>query len=651
VSAARHLPLGGEQNYERCFNIADMTVSAQPLTLAAEFAAGNREAWRTLVAGVLAKSGVGAGLDPEAALSTPTYDGFDLAPLYTAEDLPPNLVTGLPGQAPFVRGASSDGATKTGWDIRSRHEQADPKLLNRALLADLENGCTSVWLTVGAGGVAVADLAAALEGVYLDLAPIVLDAGPETAAAAAELLRLAAERSVPAAELAGSLGADPVGDFARTGVEPDLAGLTALFAAAAEYPGLRVMTVDGTVYNDAGGSDSDEIAVATAVAVEYLRTLTDSGVALTDALGAIEFRFAVTADQFSSIGKLRAARQVWSRVAELSGVEQEHHGQRQHAVTSAAMLTKRDPWVNMLRTTIGCFAAAVGGAEAITVLPFDSALGVSDDFARRIARNTQSVLHDESSLARVIDPAGGSYYVEKFTQQLADAAWQKFTAIERAGGALAALRSGHIPALLAATAKTRASAIAHRTDAITGVSEFAFIAEEPVVRPERLAAADTSASAAPLPVLRYAEDFEALRDRSDAHLKATGTRPQIFLAGLGPVGAHSGRMGFASNIFSSAGIVAVESSGPIEAQVRQFAELAQAGPAIVCLCSSDKLYAEAAAEAAAAFVQAGAATVFLAGQPGSRAESDAAAGISHYVYAGCDALAASQVALTALEVA
>jgi methylmalonyl-CoA mutase len=597
---------------------------------------------------VLAKSGVGAGLDPEAALSTPTYDGFDLAPLYTAEDLPANLVTGLPGQAPFVRGASADGATKTGWDIRSRHEQADPKLLNRALLADLENGCTSVWLTVGAGGVAVADLGAALEGVYLDLAPIVLDAGPETAAAAAELLRLAAERSVPAAELAGSLGADPVGDFARTGEEPDLAGLTALFASVAEYPGLRVITVDGTVYNDAGGSDSDEIAVATAVAVEYLRTLTDSGVALTDALAAIEFRFAVTADQFSSIGKLRAARQVWSRVAELSGAEQEHHGQRQHAVTSAAMLTKRDPWVNMLRTTIGCFAAAVGGAEAITVLPFDSALGVSDDFARRIARNTQSVLHDESSLARVIDPAGGSYYVEKFTQQLADAAWEKFTAIERAGGALAALRSGHIPALLAETAKARASAIAHRTDAITGVSEFAFIAEEPVVRPARPAGSNAGG---PLPVLRYAEDFEALRDRSDAHLKATGTRPQIFLAGLGPVGAHSGRMGFASNIFSAAGIVAVEASGPIEAQASQFAELAQAGPAIVCLCSSDKLYAEVAAEAAAAFVQAGAATVFLAGQPGSRAESDAAAGISHYVYAGCDALAASQVALTALEVA
>ncbi|MCW2521857.1 MAG: mutA [Frankiales bacterium] len=630
-----------------------MTVSAQPLTLAAEFAAGNREAWRTLVAGVLAKSGVSAELDPEAALATPTYDGFDLAPLYTAEDLPPNLATGLPGQAPFIRGASSEGATKTGWDIRSRHEQADPKLLNRALLADLENGCTSVWLTVGAGGVAVADLAAALEGVYLDLAPIVLDAGPETAAAAAEFLRLAAERAVPAAELAGSLGADPVGDYARTGAEPDLTGLSALFATVADSPALRVVTVDGTVYNDAGGSDSDEIAVATAVAVEYLRTLTDAGVALTDALAGIEFRFAVTADQFSSIGKLRAARQVWSRVAELSGAEQEHHGQRQHAVTSAAMLTKRDPWVNMLRTTIGCFAAAVGGAEAITVLPFDSALGVSDDFARRIARNTQSVLHDESSLARVIDPAGGSYYVEKFTQQLAEAAWDKFTAIERAGGALAALRSGHIPALLAETAKARASAIAHRTDAITGVSEFAFIAEEPVVRPERPGAATAagSATAAPLPTLRYAEDFEALRDRSDAHLKATGARPRVFLAGLGPVGAHSGRMGFASNIFSAAGIVAVESTGPIESQVSQFAELAQAGPAIVCLCSSDRLYAEAAAEAAAAFVKAGAATVFLAGQPGARADSDAAAGISHYVYAGCDALAAAQVALTALEVA
>ncbi len=143
----------------------------------------------------------------------------------------------------------------------------------------------------------------------------------------------------------------------------------------------------------------------------------------------------MTADQFASIAKLRAARMVWSRVAELSGADGAQH---QHAVTSAAMMTTRDPWVNMLRTTIGCFAAAVGGAEVITVLPFDSAIGVPDDFARRIARNTSAVLHDESSLSRVLDAGGGSWYLESLTAALAETAWATFTELERGGGAAAA---------------------------------------------------------------------------------------------------------------------------------------------------------------------------------------------------------------------
>ncbi len=185
-------------------------------------------------------------------------------------------------------------------------------------------------------------------------------------------------------------------------------------------------TVDATIYHDAGASDADELAVATAVGVAYLRALTDAGLSIDEAFAAVEFRFAVTADQFLSIAKLRAARQIWARVAELSGARD--RGQHQHAVTSRAMMTHRDPWVNMLRTTIACFAAAVGGADAITVLPFDAAIGLPDDFARRIARNTHAILHDESSLGRVVDAAGGSGYVETITAQLAEKAWAEFTA-------------------------------------------------------------------------------------------------------------------------------------------------------------------------------------------------------------------------------
>jgi methylmalonyl-CoA mutase len=590
--------------------------------------------------------------DPERVLASRTYDGFELAPLYTSDDVPFNLdAAGLPGQPPFVRGASVDGAAAAGWDVRQRHLDPDPVRLNRALLSDLENGASSVWLVLGAHGLAVPDLPEALQGVYLDLAPIALDAGADTAQAATALLALAAQRAVDPAELRGTLGADPIGLLARTGTEADLGMLAALVRQVAASPEVRVAEIDATVYHEAGGSDSDEIAIATAVGVAYLRALTDAGVGLAEALRRMGFRFAVTANQFSSIAKLRAARRLWSRVAELSGAQTRAGAQSQHAVTSAAMLTRRDPWVNMLRNTIACFAAAVGGAETITVLPFDSAIGLSDDFARRIARNTQAVLHDETSLARVIDPAGGSYYVEVLTDQLAQSAWEKFTAIERAGGALAALRSGHIPQLLASTRTQREQAIAHRTDAITGVSEFAFLAEPPVTRPPGPALADDGAL---LPVIRYAAAYEELRDRSDAEVARTGRRPAVFLAGLGPLAARSARLGFAANLLQAGGIEAVVGTAGGASGLDPASLVAQfraSGSTVSWLCSSDRVYADQAAPAARALKAAGAKTVLLAGQPGDRAGSDAESGVDGYVFAGCDALDVLCSVLADLEVA
>ena len=633
----------------------------QNLSLAADFDPADRAEWRKLVSGVLAKSGVSADADPEAALATATYDGFELAPLYTAEDVPSTAAGGLPGRSPFVRGSEKSGSAVGGWDVRQRHTDADPRRLNAALLNDLENGVTSLWLTVGDGGLAVADLATALDGVYLDLAPIALDAGSDTVAAAEALIKVASDRAVADADLRGSLGADPIGLRARTGDEIGLTVLPRLAALTASSPQVRVATVDGAVYHNAGASDSDELAIAASVGVAYLRALTDGGaghdgVDIDTALALIEFRFAVTANQFNSIAKLRAARLIWGRIAELAGGSEAAAAQRQHAVTSSAMMTRRDPWVNMLRTTIGCFAAAVGGAQAITVQPFDSAIGVSDDFARRIARNTQSVLHDESSLARVIDPAGGSFYIESITEQLADAAWAKFTEIERAGGAVAALTSGHIPNLIAATRARRDEAIAHRTDPITGVSEFAFIGEAPVTRdplPEPAASTPAAAGAGGqpvLPVIRYAEPFEDLRDRSDRHAESTGARPKVFLAALGPVSAHSGRVGFASNLFQAGGLEPVEGAGSIEELATAFTA---SGSSVACLCSSDKVYADGdagAAAAAKALKAAGARRVWLAGQPGDRAESDAAAGVDGYLFVSCDALDALRTTLTDLEV-
>ncbi|MFI5748644.1 methylmalonyl-CoA mutase small subunit [Streptomyces sp. NPDC051644] len=609
-----------------------MTVlPADGLSLAAEFPHPAHEQWQSLVEGVLRKSGKDvAGSAAEEALSTTVEDGLITRPLYTSRDSAPDA--GYPGFAPFTRGGKAEGNAAGGWDVRQRHTLSDPARLNEAVLADLENGVTSLWLTVGStGGVPVSALARALDGVYLDLAPVALDAGSEFDAAATELLRLYTERGVGAQTARGNLGADPLGQAARSGAEPGLT--TAVHWAqrcAREYPGLRALTIDALPYHEAGGSAAEELGASLATGVAYLRALTEAGLPVEEACAQLEFRYAATADQFLTIAKLRAARRLWARVAEVCGAA-DAGAQHQHAVTSSVMMTRRDPWVNMLRTTLACLGAGVGGADSVTVLPFDHALGLPDAFARRIARNTSTILLEESHLARVIDPAGGSWYVERLTAELADAAWAFFQEIERSGGQAAALRSGMIGERLAATWAARSKDLARRKEPVTGVSEFPHLAERPVAR--EAAPAEVSATASGgLPRVRRDEAFEALRARSDAHLAATGQRPRVFLAALGPAAAHTARASFASNLFQAGGIEPVHD--PVSVDAATAADAFRAGGATVaCLCSSDTLYAEQAGAVAEALGSAGAQWVFLAGRPGEYA------GVDEYVFAGSDVVA------------
>lgn len=582
------------------------------LELAAEFPDVTHEQWQRLVAGVLRKSGKDVeGPQAEEALSTALEDGLRTRPLYTAHDAAPE--PGLPGFAPFTRGSRAEGNTVGGWDVRQRHTTAD----GDAVLADLENGVTSLWLGVGEDGIPVSSLGRALDGVYLDLAPVVLDAGRDVEPAARALLRLYEERGVAEDTARGNLGADPLGYEARTGQAYAFAPVAGLARLCAEqYPGLRALTVDALPYHEAGGSAAQELGSSLATGVAYLRELTEAGLSVEQACAQLEFRYAATADQFLTIAKLRAARRLWARVAEVCGAPAAG-AQVQHAVTSPVMMTRRDPWVNMLRTTIAALAAGAGGADSVTVLPFDHALGLPDAFARRIARNTSTILIEESHLARVIDPAGGSWYVERLTEELARAGWEFFQGIERLGGQAAALRSGRLGQDLARTWQARSDKLAKRREPVTGVSEFPHLGEKPVVR---------EAGAAPrpggLPRVRRDEAFEALRARSDAHLAATGSRPRIFLATIGPAAAHTARATFASNLFQAGGIEPV-TEGTFE----------ESGATEVCLCSSDALYEEQAEAVASRVKAAGAAHVFLAGRPGPYP------GVDAYVFAGCDAVA------------
>ncbi|MFF0065976.1 methylmalonyl-CoA mutase family protein [Streptomyces sp. NPDC005279] len=606
-------------------------------SLAAEFPDATHEQWQVLVAGVLRKAGKDIpDTAAEDVLSTALEDGLTTRPLYTARDGADRA--GYPGFAPFTRGGRPEGGAVSGWDVRQRHERPDPVRMNEAVLADLENGVDSVWLAVGQAGVPVSGLGAALDGVYLDLAPVVLDAGAEFDAAAQELLRLYEERGIAPEAALGNLGADPLGHAARTGQYENIAQLT---AAATElgvlchgkYPGLRAVTVDALPYHEAGASAAQELGCSLATGVTLLRDLTAAGLSVEAACGQLEFRYAATADQFLTIAKLRAARRVWARVAEASGADAAAGAQRQHAVTSPVMMTRRDPWVNMLRTTVASLAAGVGGADAVTVLPFDHALGLPDGFARRIARNTSTILLEESHVGRVIDPAGGSWYVEQLTDELAQAAWAWFQEIERAGGQEAALRGGLVAERLGATWESRKKNLAKRREPITGVSEYPLLAQAPVER--------DAAPAAPsggLPKVRRDEAFETLRARSDAHLAATGARPRVFLAALGPAAAHTARASFAVNLFQAGGIEAVHD--PVSVDADSAAEaFVRSGAAVACICSSDALYAEQAGPVAEALKSAGASRVYLAGRPGEQRETYERAGVDEFVVAGSDAVA------------
>jgi len=556
--------------------MTDVTApDSDDLVLAAEFPAATRQQWQRLVAKVI---GVDGDVDsPERKLATVTGDGIEIEPLYVGDAGRP--VTGYPGQPPFVRGRGPAG-NRSGWDVRQRHEHPDPAVAREQIMEDLEGGVSSLWLGLGDGRIPVESLPDVLAETYLDLAPIVLDAGPRFAEAAQAYLDVATGRGVPAGALAGCLGADPLGVLARAGsaiglADPTAAGLTpgtpldtaadlaaaGLTAAvdlarrcAADFPGVRAIVVDALPYHEAGGTDAEELGCALATGLEYLRAMRAAGLPAEAAFGQLEFRFAATADQFATIAKLRAGRRVWARVAQQCGVTSDAGGQWQHAVSSWSMLTRRDPWNNILRATLACFAAGVGGADAITVAPFDAAIGQPDRLARRVARNVHALLVEESHVARVIDPAGGSWYVDDLTEQLAVRAWAWFQEIERSGGLRAALATGLIAGRLTASREQRRDALATRREAVTGVSEFPLVGETLLSRP---AAAGPAVGPAGLPRIRWSQWHEELRDRADVHALATGSPPTLTLAPLDASRASAARAGQVTALLAPAGITTV----------------------------------------------------------------------------------------------
>ncbi|WP_017934664.1 methylmalonyl-CoA mutase family protein [Nocardioides sp. Iso805N] len=561
--------------------------------------AHTREEWEQGAAGVLRKSGrIGEG-DPDslvwAKLTRTTLDGIGVTPL------------GIPGGDSVSVRPARVGA----WDIRSLIADPDAKRANEAALVDLDGGVTSLWVSADAQ----TDLAATLDGVLLDLAPVVLDAPAAPLALAQAFLAYADERGVDP-HPGSNLGADPIGaalrasavgqDRASTSSADDAVSFTGAVsftelvevARLAHGHGILGVVADATAAHDLGASDAQELGYGIYVATQYLRALAGAGLSIEEAAGLIEFRFAATDEQFPTIAKLRAARQLWTRVLELSGVST-GVDTRIHACTSRPMLSKYDPYVNMLRGTVAAFAAGVGGADAVTVLPFDSANGRPEGFGRRIARNVSHLLIDESHVAAVTDPAGGAYAVEQLTSDVATAGWAQFQLLEREG--LEPFR-GRVAEIVA----KRELEIAKRKRPITGVSEFPNLAE---TLPER--AADPLNDR----VRRYAGSFEQLRDNPPAG--------HVFLATLGPVAQHTARATFASNLFAAGG-VGVDVAGATASPAELVA--AYQGQPVVCLAGADPAYAEWGQAAAEALRGAGATYVIVAGRPVDYTDDSCAVG-------------------------
>lgn len=603
------------------------------------FAEASRDQWKALVDKAI------KGADFEKKLVSKTADGLRVEPLYTPAD--------AKGDAhPFVRGTGAPRPA-LGWDIRQFHLDSDPAAVNAAILEDLDGGVTSIALEVaGSGGMGIpadaASLERALKGVMLDLCPVSLIAGDATDAAARALIAVWDKAGVPAAGRKGSFGANPIGDLARTGslalpLDTAVAAAVRLAKDTEASPDVQALRADGIPFHMGGASEAQELAAMLATLVAYLRAADAAGIAPKAALPKIDVVLALDDDQFLGLAKIRAARRLVGRVAEVCGAADAMAGVRVTAVTSMRMMAQRDPWTNILRTTIACATGALGGADAICVLPFTMALGKPDAFARRVARNIQIVCQEESNLGRVTDPAGGSWYIETLTNDLAAKAWSIFQGIEAEGGIVAALTSGSLQKQIAAVAETRAKAIATGKIELTGVSAFPLLGTDGVSaeawpRPALKAGGTAAVTVTPLTMTRLAEPFEALRDAADAYAAKSGKPYEVFLASIGEVIDHNIRSTWIKNYLAAGGIAAAMTDGYKDAAAAAAAFKAS-GASAACICSSDALNALHAEATARALKAAGAKLVLMAGRPGDKEDALKAAGVDQFLFAGADAVA------------
>lgn len=639
-------------------------------TLFKEFSVPTYEQWREAAEKTLK----GASFD--AKLLTKTYEGITLQPIYRQEDVEKlQHVHSQPGSAPYLRGTKAAGSREArSWEVSQEILAVDAEEFARIARHDLERGQTMLNVLLdsatlagrnpdadhpeatGDRGLSVFsrdDLDIAFTAVNLEDVPIYVYAGP----LALPLLTLfAAHLEAKGQDLSkprGCVGADPFAALLSAGSLPySLATAFDGMAQAARWAGqnaaqLKTILVQGHPYHDAGGSAVQELAYALATGVEYVQALLDRGLSIEAIARQVQFAFSIGSNLFMEIAKIRAARLLWAAIIESYGGSEAAQKMTIHARTSAWTKTVLDPHVNLLRATTEAFSAVVGGVDSLHVSAFDEAIRPANEFSRRIARNTQIILEQEAHLAKVADPAGGSWYVESLTDELAAKAWELFLQTEEQGGLLRALEAGIPQAQIEEVAGKKAESVSARKIRVVGTNMYANTQEQPeqpiklaadpakrtaalaahLAKPQRqqavamletlsigqddllnkavkavqagatlgeLTAALLPAQAEPVNVKplrrqRLAEAFEALRRNAHQYETKTGSKPKVFLANMGPVAKHKERADFAAEFFAVGGFEVIR-----DQQFAAPAEAAQAaiasGALISIICSDDESY-------------------------------------------------------------
>ena len=606
--------------------------------LFAEFDAVSRDEWIAAIEASLH----GGTVD---RLMKRTYEGIEVGPIATAEDVADvEAVDTLPGQHPYLRGQSAAGYLAKPWLIAQALDIADPLEFNNALKLALANGQSAIRLDTHPNLETVADLQTAFAKTSLCRVPVFLPGG----ARALRTYRLLSD-GFPAdslSQLSGCIGFDPLHSLAQAGTMngEDFDKLAAHVRRVKEgSPQLGSIAVRTDVYHDAGANAVQELAIALATSVVYMRELIDRELKADFVAGKLHFFLSIGENFFMEMAKLRAIKRLWSQVVRAFGADVAAGKINLHVRTGQRNKTQLDPHVNMLRATTEALAGAIGGVDSIMVAPFDAPLGASNDFSHRIARNLQLILQNELQLTRLIDPAGGAWHVEKLSEELARKAWKMFQEIEAAGGILEALEAGSIQAQIEAISQQRQSDAAHGQSIIVGTNKYPNLQEtlsfDEISEYERVVSSSVDqVKVAPLKPLRQADPFEQLRRRADDYRRQHGNSPQILLVGFGEASVCQQQLDVARECFAFGGFRCSDCGGQetIDAALQTLLE-SEAKACVLCANDDDM------PEAVLSFIREVKArkpelSLIVASKPEGH-EALKRAGVDDFVYRGADMVA------------